>query len=145
MDSEANPLGSEELSDLLIFVTSQLHPPHPEMSPAPLTSRPRLQSLFLLLLSTFSFTLLTIIAILSSLISPWLHIPKHIKHYRRWRSLSSATFRPRTILVTDLHTPEALALARIFYRAGHRVIGADYEPYYVPIPSRISASIEVFY
>lgn len=40
---------------------------------------------------------------------------------------------------------KGLALARIHYRAGHRVIGADFEPYRIPVCGRFSASIERFY
>lgn len=40
---------------------------------------------------------------------------------------------------------KGLALARIFYRAGHRVIGADFEPYRIPVCGHFSTSIEKFY
>lgn len=40
---------------------------------------------------------------------------------------------------------KGLTLARIFYRAGHRVIGADFEPYFVPVPGHFSTSLDTFY
>lgn len=108
-------------------------------------SHPIIQSLLLIASSLFFLPLITFLALLAAFISPWLSSTKHVRHTRRWRSLSSSTFRPRTILVTNLRPPEAVALARIFYRAGHRVIGAEYEEYYFPIPAHFSSAIEVFY
>jgi hypothetical protein len=40
---------------------------------------------------------------------------------------------------------KGLVLAREFYRAGHRIIGADFEPYGVPVCGRFSASLDKFY
>jgi hypothetical protein len=40
---------------------------------------------------------------------------------------------------------KGLTLARTFYRAGHRVIGADLEPYRIPVCGRFSSAIEKFY
>ncbi|KAG9238475.1 hypothetical protein BJ875DRAFT_367808 [Amylocarpus encephaloides] len=40
---------------------------------------------------------------------------------------------------------KGLTLARAFYRAGHRVIGADFEPYLIPVSGHFSKSIEKFY
>jgi hypothetical protein len=110
-----------------------------------LHSHPFLQNVLLIALSFSFFPLLTFLAFLAAIISPWLASTKHIYHTRRWRSLSSSTFRPRTVLVTNVRTPQSLAIARIFYRAGHRVIGANYEEYYFPIPAHFSKSVEVFY
>ena len=53
-------------------------------------------------------------------------------------------FRPRTILVTGVGMAKGLALARLFYQAGHRVIGADFEPF-APCSGRGSRSIYRFY
>jgi hypothetical protein len=114
-------------------------------SATPLSSHPILQNLSLIILSSLLIPLITTLALLSTFISRFLPISKHIRHYRRWRTLSSSTFRPRTILITNLHSPAALSLARTFYRAGHRVIGADHEPYYFPLPARFSKSIGGFY
>lgn len=40
---------------------------------------------------------------------------------------------------------KGLTIARSFYRAGHRVIGADFEPYFIPVCPRFSTAIETFY
>ena len=40
---------------------------------------------------------------------------------------------------------KGLALARMFYRAGHTVIGADFEPYGIPVNGRFSRSLKRFY
>ncbi|KAI9700282.1 MAG: hypothetical protein M1836_002297 [Candelina mexicana] len=53
--------------------------------------------------------------------------------------------QPKTILVTGVGMTKGLALARIFYEAGHNVIGADFEPSRVPVCGRFSASLKKFY
>ena len=40
---------------------------------------------------------------------------------------------------------KGLFLARAFYRAGHRVIGADFEPYGVHVIGRFSVALDKFY
>jgi hypothetical protein len=40
---------------------------------------------------------------------------------------------------------KGLAIARSFYRAGHKVIGADFEPYYILVCGSFSRSISHFY
>ncbi|TVY93573.1 hypothetical protein LAWI1_G002134 [Lachnellula willkommii] len=104
-----------------------------------------IQSISLVLLYAFFTPLCTFITILSSIISPFTKTSKHIKHHRQWRKTSSSTFRPRTVLVTGVGSAKGLTLARAFYRAGHRVLGADFEPYLFPVCGHFSASIDVFY
>lgn len=104
-----------------------------------------LQNVSLILLSFCLIPLCTFIAVCSRLVSPYLKISRHIKHYRRWRQISSSTFRPRTILVTGVGMSKGLNVARTFYRAGHRVIGADFEPYLIPVCGHFSTSIDRFY
>ena len=104
-----------------------------------------LQNVALILLSAFFAPLCFSIAILSHVISPWLKVSKHIQRHRRWRASSSSTFRARTVLVTGVGMSKGLTIARAFYRAGHRVIGADFEPYRIPVCGRFSSSIEKFY
>lgn len=58
---------------------------------------------------------------------------------------SSASFHPKTILVTGVGMAKGLALARRFYEAGHDVIGADFEPYGVPVNGRFSEALKKFY
>lgn len=64
---------------------------------------------------------------------------------RRRRIRRSRNFYPKTILVTGVGMTKGLVLARAFYRAGHRVIGADFEPYGVPVSGRFSRALSKFY
>ena len=40
---------------------------------------------------------------------------------------------------------KGLRIARAFYQAGHRVIGADFEPYSIPVSGRVSKALANFY
>ncbi|EMC91072.1 hypothetical protein BAUCODRAFT_56716, partial [Baudoinia panamericana UAMH 10762] len=52
----------------------------------------------------------------------------------------------KTILVTGVGMTKGLALARLFYAAGHNVIGADFEPAFLPTCSgRVSRSLTSFH
>jgi hypothetical protein len=104
-----------------------------------------LQNASLFLLSTLFIPLCTCIAILSRITSPFTAATKRINRHRQWRATSPATFRARTVLVTGVGTGKGLFLARAFYRAGHRVIGADFEPYGVPVCGRFSVALDKFY
>ncbi|KAL8902555.1 MAG: hypothetical protein Q9207_004591 [Kuettlingeria erythrocarpa] len=64
---------------------------------------------------------------------------------KRRRIRSSPTFVPETVLVTGVGMTKGLALARLFYEAGHDVIGADFEPYGVPACGRYSRSLNRYY
>lgn len=50
----------------------------------------------------------------------------------------------RTVLVTGVGMTKGLVLARLFNKAGHKVIGADFEPY-ASVPGRVSNSLAKFY
>lgn len=63
----------------------------------------------------------------------------------RRRIRQSRGFRPKTILVTGVGMTKGLTLARIFYQTGHRVIGADFEHYDIPVCGRFSKAISRFY
>ncbi|KAM0165706.1 hypothetical protein ACHAQE_002247 [Botrytis cinerea] len=102
-----------------------------------------LQNLFLIAICAAFTPFLTSIAILSTLISP-LITSKQIQHPLKWRTDSSKS-PPRTILVTGVGMSKGLSIARSFYRAGHRVIGADFEPYYIPVSGHFSKSLRKFY
>ncbi|KAL8804556.1 MAG: hypothetical protein Q9182_002471 [Xanthomendoza sp. 2 TL-2023] len=65
--------------------------------------------------------------------------------YRRSRVRASRTFVPQTILVTGVGMTKGLVLARLFYEAGHDVIGADFEPNGVQACGRYSRSLRKFY
>lgn len=79
------------------------------------------------------------------MIAPYTTAAKQIQHQRQWRASSSTAFRPRVILVTGVGMSKGLTLARTFYRAGHRVIGADLEPYNNPVCGRFSSAVAKFY
>ncbi|KAJ8060383.1 hypothetical protein OCU04_010712 [Sclerotinia nivalis] len=104
-----------------------------------------LQNIFLIALCATFTPLLTLIAILSTLISPFTQPTKKIHQQRTRRAKSPSTFRARTILVTGVGMSKGLCIARSFYRAGHNVIGADFEPYYIPVCGHFSRAIRKFY
>lgn len=51
----------------------------------------------------------------------------------------------RTLLLSGINTPLGLRLARAFREAGHRVVGADYEPGDIPSLARFSTALARFY
>lgn len=63
----------------------------------------------------------------------------------RRRIRRSPNFRPKTILVTGVGMAKGLTIARAFYEAGHNVVGADFEPYGVPVSGRFSRVLSKFY
>ena len=95
-------------------------------------------SLVLLPLSSFILTCSYAIRLLYS--------PPALQTRDQNRALPSHIFQPRTVLVTGVGMTKGLALARNFYQAGHNVIGADFEPVFLPISSgRVSRSLKTFY
>ncbi|QSZ30284.1 hypothetical protein DSL72_004806 [Monilinia vaccinii-corymbosi] len=105
-----------------------------------------LQNIVLIVICAAFTPLLTSVAILSTLISPFTKVAQQTHQRRKWRSTSSSShFRARTILVTGVGMSKGLAIARSFYRTGHRVIGADFEPYFIPACGRFSTAIRAFY
>ncbi|KAL8840547.1 MAG: hypothetical protein Q9170_001300 [Blastenia crenularia] len=64
---------------------------------------------------------------------------------KRKQTRSSPSFDPQTILVTGVGMTKGLSLARLFYEAGHDVIGADFEPYGIRACGRYSRSLKRFY
>jgi len=71
---------------------------------------------------------------------------KSTAHRYHVRSTNTPYFQPRTILVTGVGMTKGLALARLFYVAGHNVIGADFESTLVPSASgHVSKSIKAFH
>ena len=69
-----------------------------------------------------------------------------VKHRRHVRGTNTPYFEPKTILVTGVGMSKGLALARIFYTAGHNVIGADFEPLSIPTAcGRTSRALKTFH
>ncbi|KAM3082885.1 hypothetical protein ACMFMF_002534 [Clarireedia jacksonii] len=104
-----------------------------------------LQNIILISICATFIPLLTFITIFSQLIAPFTSRTQHLSRHRKWRTHSSPTFRPRTILVTGVGMSKGLSLARTFHRAGHTVIGADFEPYYIPVSGHFSTALKTFY
>lgn len=100
-----------------------------------------LQNAFLIVLSVLFLPLSTSILLFSYLIRPFFNPNATSRH----RIRQSPTFLPKTVLVTGVGMSKGLALARTFYEAGHDVIGADFEPYGVPVSGRFSRALLKFY
>ena len=64
---------------------------------------------------------------------------------KRRQIRSSSSFYPKTVLVTGIGMSKGLCLARMFYEAGHDVIGADVEPSGVPVSGRTSRALKRSY
>jgi hypothetical protein len=86
------------------------------------------QSIFLILLSITFLPFSTSILFLSYAVRPFVKHDALRRHLQR-----SPHFRPKTVL------------ARAFYETGHRVIGADFEPYGIPVSGRFSRALAKFY
>jgi len=63
---------------------------------------------------------------------------------RRNVNRNKSFFKPKTILVTGVGMTKGLALARLFYEAGHDVIGADFEPSGTFVSGRVSKALKKF-
>jgi hypothetical protein len=93
-----------------------------------------LQNLSLITLSILLLPLSTLILLVSKFYT-LLSSPQHTHP-------SQNDFKQRTILVTGVSMTKGLALARLFHRSGHRVIGADFTPLAC---GRFSVSLTKFY
>ncbi|OCT52597.1 carbamoylphosphate synthase large subunit [Cladophialophora carrionii] len=102
----------------------------------------RLQNAALLFLSVAFLPLDTFILFASFLSRAIL--PNEVEHHRR-EARHEHGFHPRTILVTGVGMTKGLALARLFYEAGHDVVGADFEPDGALACGRVSRSLKKFY
>lgn len=100
-----------------------------------------LQNAFLIFISVLFLPLSTVILFFSYIIRPVFNPnAAHRNHIRQ-----SPSFLPKTILVTGVGMSKGLTLARAFYEAGHDVIGADFEPYGIPVSGRFSRALRTFY
>lgn len=84
------------------------------------------KNVLLILLSFFFLPLDTFIAF-CALLSHYVVPCPNLK--RRDVTRQDASFKPKTILVTGVGMSKGLTLARLFYEAGHSVIGADFSAY----------------
>ena len=106
-----------------------------------------LQNIQLIALSLFFLPIDIYLLFLSYAVRILIPIPA-TSHRARARSPSSHHVQPRNILVTGVGMTKGLALARLFFIAGHNVIGADFEPWWFPFPlvsGHVSRSIKKFH
>lgn len=99
-----------------------------------------LQNFSLITLSLLLLPIDTFALCFSYLLRSIIH--RHASRGRRPRPLG---FHPRTVLITGIGTTKGLALAREFHEAGHFVVGADFEPYGIPVNGRVSRAVDKFY
>ena len=99
-----------------------------------------------LILLSLAFLPLDTSILLASYAVNLVYTPQAVKNRRHVRSTYTPYFEPKTILVTGVGMTKGLALARIFYSAGHNVIGADFEPLLIPTAcGRVSKALKAFY
>jgi hypothetical protein len=98
------------------------------------------QNISLIFLSLTFLPLSTFILILSFLVQPFNSQDAYRKRIRR-----SPRFRRKTVLITGVGMTKGLRIARAFYETGHRVIGADFEPYGTLVSGRFSRALAKFY
>lgn len=104
-----------------------------------------LQNVKLIALSFFFLPLDTFILFFSYAVRILVAFPA-TSHRARVRSTYTRYFEPRTVLVTGVGMTKGLVLARLFFIAGHNVIGADFEPPFLPIAcGHVSRSIKAFH
>lgn len=104
--------------------------------------RHRLQDVQLILLSVLALPLTTFALFVTLAID---RFRQHSALDIRRNQLASPEWRPRTILVTGVGMTKGLTLARLFYQAGHNVIGADFESHGALVCGRVSKSLSKFY
>ena len=104
-----------------------------------------IQNVALLAISLLFFPLCSLVAVCSSVLAPFTSSSKKIHATRSQILHSSAEHQSRTVLVTGVGMSKGLAIARAFYRQGHNVIGADFEPFGIPVCGRFSKSLTKFH
>ncbi|KAH6972809.1 hypothetical protein BKA56DRAFT_555690 [Ilyonectria sp. MPI-CAGE-AT-0026] len=94
-----------------------------------------------LLLLVLSLLFLPLNTSLFLLVSIWQAVLP-AKHKHNCHTDELATASPKTILVTGINMSKGLAIARMFKRSGHRVIGADWHRLSL---GKISSAIDAYY
>lgn len=123
---------------------SQHFPPSPStmLDGTSSPSLHRLQNLTLILLSLLCLPLDSLVLLVCYAFN--LVIQSGVDRTRS-RHKAQPGFKPYTILVTGVGMTKGLALIRLFYEAGHTVIGADFEPHGALACGRFSRSLARFY
>ncbi|KAF1355352.1 hypothetical protein BDV97DRAFT_345362 [Delphinella strobiligena] len=105
------------------------------------------QNIQLLALSLFFLPIDTFILFFSYAVRIVAPVPA-TSHRAHVRSTRSRYFQPRNVLITGVGMIKGLTLARLFYISGHNVIGADFEPWYLPFPltcGHVSRAVRKFH
>jgi catechol O-methyltransferase len=103
------------------------------------------QNVALILLSLAFLPLDTFFAFWSYVLT-FIDPPEPLQRRRDVRSPHTPYFAPKTVLVTGVGMTKGLSLARQFHVAGHNVIGAEIEPFFLPLAcGRTSRALKTFY
>lgn len=100
-----------------------------------------LQSSSLIALCILLAPLCTLFAFFSSILSRY----NDLQSTKIREKQASPTFRRRTVLITGVGMSKGLTIARSFYLSGHKVIGADFEHFGIPVCARFSKCLAKFY
>lgn len=104
------------------------------------------QNVSLIILSLLFLPLFTFLLFASYVVRPFLTNEETVRKRIRCSVYGrNPGFRPKTILITGVGMTKGLFLARTFYKAGHNVIGADFEPNGIPVCGRFSKALRKFY
>ncbi|KAM0804863.1 hypothetical protein BDR22DRAFT_835439 [Usnea florida] len=104
------------------------------------------QNVFLIAISIFCLPLSTLLLLASYIAQPIFSTEAAArKRIRCSAGGGNPNFHPKTVLVTGVGMTKGLFLARAFYKAGHNVIGADFEPNGIPVSGRFSKALQSFY
>ncbi|CZT07136.1 uncharacterized protein RAG0_12697 [Rhynchosporium agropyri] len=103
-----------------------------------------LQNVLLISLAALWAPLCTLIGFSSWIISPYTKTAQKVDQQRQLRQ-SSASRSQRTVLVTGVGMSKGLFIARAFYQAGYTVVGADFEPFFIPVCGRFSKALKTFH
>ncbi|KAH9907730.1 carbamoylphosphate synthase large subunit [Xylariomycetidae sp. FL2044] len=91
----------------------------------------------------FSLVLLSLLLLPISLFAACLGLL--LQHGGLAQAVAQDGSKRKTILVTGVGMAKGLTLARAFHRAGHRVVGADFEATQIPCSGRFSRSLSRFF
>lgn len=100
-----------------------------------------LQNISLIVLALSFIPLSTAILVISLILSNFPFMGTKKNHLPGSQQCSAS----KRVLVTGVGMSKGLFIARSFHKAGHIVIGADFEPLYVPVCGRFSSALQKFY
>jgi hypothetical protein len=103
------------------------------------------QNLSLFVLALLFVPVSSIVLVISILTSSYRSFRREVSTHGKHESQPAPCPAPKTILVTGVGMTKGLFIARSFHKSGHTVIGADFEPHYIPVCGRFSSSLKKFY